>query len=115
MSTKNKKYYAVVVDVTTTFRTQVEAKDELEAEQKALALAHEDTWMCDSSYDGANAYSIERVTAQGLPWVSWNSMSPEELLEEIKKVTGCENPVHLMNHIKKSESIYQERLDRVEF
>lgn len=96
-----KRKYQVVVDVETTFRTEVIAQSEREAKEKAIEYAYQDTFGCEATWSGGKVYESTLVNC-------WADMSDSELLESIKEITGAENPNHLMNHIIKAENTYQE-------
>jgi hypothetical protein len=61
------KHWIIHLDVTTVYETRVNAETEEEAHAIAEHKAYEDTWCCDARYDSAKLYTIEQVTAQGLP------------------------------------------------
>ena len=61
------KHWEIHLDVTTVYETRVEAETEEEALKIAEDEAYEDTWGCNARYDSTKLYTIEQVTAQGLP------------------------------------------------
>jgi hypothetical protein len=95
-----RRKYSVVVDVETTFITDVVADSLSEAKDKAIEYAYQDTFGCKSVWTGTGEVSGALVDC-------WNDMSDEELLASIKQITGAEHPNHLMNHIIKAEKVYQ--------
>ena len=61
------KHWDIALDVTTVYQTRVEAETEEDAISLAEDEAYKDTWGCEARFDSANPYTIEQVTAQGLP------------------------------------------------
>jgi len=61
------KHWEIHLDVTTVYETRVEAETEEEALKIAEDEAYKDTWGCNARFDSAELYTIEQVTAQGLP------------------------------------------------
>jgi hypothetical protein len=53
--------YIVDVDVSTVYRTEVEASDEDQAKEIALREAHEDTWSCRATHSGSEIYAAEEI------------------------------------------------------
>lgn len=55
------KKFEITLDVTTVYRTEVEAETEEEALKIAENEAYEDTWGCRATYDDCTVYECEEV------------------------------------------------------